>query len=166
MSVLILSSRNQSHSSYGNQGPLMLGLSLAEFVVATSLVGLRVYYVISKRIPRAGWSLYWTSASWVGLFPLKGADPFCSDRRLVFRAAFSDISHHFSSLRHRKPHHRPRGKSYPYQCFEVGLDRATYCAVCHWPGEDRRCYLFALSARSHVQEEAFFLDISRCGECE
>ena len=140
MSVSTLSSRNQSRS-YGDQGPLILGLSPAELVIATSLVGLRVYYIISKRLPRAGWSFYWTSASWVGLFLLKDVVLLCFYGQSVARYAFSDIFHHVSSLQHRKPHHYPRRTSLPYQCSEVGLDRAFSCAVCHWSGEDRCCYL-------------------------
>ena len=59
------SQSSQTPSTYGGEGPTILGISISEFVVATWLVGLRVYLARIKVIPKAGWTLYWTCASWV-----------------------------------------------------------------------------------------------------
>ena len=145
-----ISSDNHYSPSYGNRGPLILGISWTEFAIATALVGLRIGYAFSKRISKAGSSLYWTCGSWVSYSPSQYVDPLSSYTLIGFWDDCPSISHHICSLRYRKSRFYSSREWRPYHCSDVGLDRSNVCAVCDWSGQSGCCCLLALSAGSNL----------------
>ena len=51
-------------STYGGKGPLIMGIAWAEALLATILILMRVYSVMTVT-PEAKMSLYWAVAAWV-----------------------------------------------------------------------------------------------------
>ena len=62
-SLKVRSSTPESY--YGGYGPAIVGLSWSLFIVATTLLSLRIYTHFAVVKGRGGWALIWACIAWV-----------------------------------------------------------------------------------------------------